>query len=186
MIITTDNIREFRPIAQNIDDVARIEPYIREAELLNVLPVIGSAVYRFFDETDFTDGDSWIFATTDGKNIEVTREMYEAVINGGYYSGGCNSGHSMGLAAAISYYAYSRAIMNNQVNVTSFGVVRKRGEYSEPVDSAVLVQVSREAKKMGDEILREVVEQLSAYGLVCGCRTATQTGTLRKWQKIGK
>lgn len=183
MIITTDNIRQVRPIAENIDDVARIEPYIREAELLNVLPVIGAEVYQFLDETDFTTGDSWTFTKGDGIAVEVTRQQHDALIHGGYYTGSCASGHSMGLAAACSYYAYARAVMNNQVNVTSFGVVRKRGDFSEPVDAPTLVQVSREAKKIGDEILREVVEQLKAYGLACSCQAKEKV--MRKWVAIG-
>lgn len=183
MIITTDNIRQVRPIAENIDDVARIEPYIREAELLNVLPVIGAPVYQFLDETDFTTGESWGFTTPDGATVTINSKQYHDLINGGYYENSCNSGHSMGLAAACSYYAYSRAVMNNQVNVTSFGVVRKRGDFSEPVDASTLIQVSRDAKKIADEILREVVEQLKSYGLIGGCNTKKKV--LRKWIAIG-
>ncbi len=166
MITTVDYIRRVRPIAQNIDGLNRIEPYINEAESLNILPQIGAAVYRWLDETDFTGPGPWVFSVPDGRAVTITKEQHNALLFGGYYDGPCQSGHSMGLVAAASYYAYSRAVLDNQVNVTSFGVVKKRTEFSDPVDSSTLVQVSREAKKLGDEVTREVIEHLRALGLI--------------------
>lgn len=166
MITTVEYIRLVRPIAQNIDGLNRIEPYIREAEALNILPQIGAAVYRWLDETDFNGAGPWVFSAPDGRAVTITKEQHDAILFGGYYNGPCQSGHSMGLVAASSYYAYSRAVLDNQVNVTSFGVVKKRSEYSDPVDSSTLVQVSREAKKLGDEVTREVIEHLRSLGLV--------------------
>lgn len=169
MIATVDYIRRVRTIAQNIDGLNRIEPYIREAESLNILPQIGADVYRWLDETDFTGPGPWTFSTAAGRSVMVTQNDLEAILFGGYYDGPCESGHSMGLVAAASYYAYARAVLDNQVNVTSFGVVKKRTEFSDPVDSNTLIQVSREAKKLGDEVIREVVAHLRALGLLdCG------------------
>lgn len=169
MITTVEYIRRVRPIAQNIDGLNRIEPYIHEAESLNILPQIGAAVYRWLDETDFTGNGPWVFSAPDGRAVTITKEEINAILFGGYYHGECESGHSMGLVAAASYYAYSRAVLDNQVNVTSFGVVKKRTEFSDPVDSSTLVQVSREAKKLGDEVTREVIEHLRALGLINCC-----------------
>lgn len=166
MITSVDCMRRVRPIAQNIDGLNRIEPYIQEAEKLNILPQIGVSVYRWLDETDFSGNGPWTFVTTSGRQVIVTKNQYEAILFGGYYESDCESGHSMGLVAAASYYAYSRAVLDNQVNVTSFGVVRKRSEFSDPVDATTLIQVSREAKKLGDEVTREVVAMLKAMGIV--------------------
>lgn len=169
MITTVDYIRRVRPIAQNIDGLNRIEPYIREAEVLNILPQVGADVYRWLDETDFTGDGPWTFTNTSGRAVTITKEQHDALLFGGYYNAPCQSGHSMGLVAAASYYAYSRAVLDNQVNVTSFGVVIKRTEFSNPVDSSTLIQVSREAKKLGDEVAREVIAHLRALGLIeCG------------------
>lgn len=168
MITTVDYIRRVRPIAQNIDGINRIDPYIREAEVLNILPQIGAHIYRWLDETDFSGAGPWVFEDA-GRSVTVTKEQYDALLFGGYYDSPCNSGHSMGLVAAASYYAYSRAVLDNQVNVTSFGVVKKRTEFSDPVDSSTLIQVSREAKKLGDEVTREVIEHLRALGLINCC-----------------
>lgn len=170
MIATPDCIRRVRPIARNIDDLSRIEPYIYEAEQLNVLPQIGAAVYRWLDETDFEGDGPWAFTPANGQPVTITKQQHEAILFGGYYESDCYGGHSMGLVAACSYYAYSRAVLDNQTNVTSFGVVKKRSEYSEPVDSTTLLQVSREAKKLGEEVMRQVVEHLRALGLIECCK----------------
>lgn len=166
MITSVDCIRRVRPIAQNIDGINRIEPYIQEAEKLNILPQIGSSVYRWLDETDFNGNGPWPFITASGRQVLLTKEQCDAILFGGYYQSDCESGHSMGLVAAAAYYAYARAVLDNQVNVTSFGVVKKRTEFSEPVEATTLIQVSREAKKLGDEVTREVVAMLKSLGMI--------------------
>lgn len=186
MITTIDSIRRVRPVAQNIDDAARIEPYIREAELLNIAPQIGVDLYRWLDETDFSTAGPWTFAPGNRQPVTMDAETVRAILFGGYYGAGCGcrEGYSMGLTAAVAYYAYSRAVMNNQVNVTSFGVVRKRGDYSDPVDASTLVQVSREAYKLGEEITREVVEHLRSLGLLA-CAAGTDR-RVRRFMCIDK
>lgn len=54
MILNSNDIRNVRPIAENINDPARLEPYIREAETLRLVDAIGANLYRWLDETDFS------------------------------------------------------------------------------------------------------------------------------------
>lgn len=54
MILNSNDIRNVRPIAENINDPARLEPYIREAETLRLVDAIGAKLYRWLDETDFS------------------------------------------------------------------------------------------------------------------------------------
>lgn len=182
MIAKIDCIRRVRPIAQNIDGISRIEPYIREAEQLNILPQIGADVYRWFDETDFEAAGPWVYTTPAGRQVHVTKQLAEELLYGGYYAGACGSEHSMGLVAAAAYYAYARAVLDHQVNVTSFGVVKKRSEFSDPVDATTLIQVSREAKKLGDEVTREVIGHLKAVGIIASCAKPKR---LTKFRVIG-
>lgn len=53
MILNSNDLRNVRPIAENINDPARLEPYIREAETLRLVDAIGANLYRWLDETDF-------------------------------------------------------------------------------------------------------------------------------------
>lgn len=54
MILNFNDLRNVRPIAENINDPARLEPYIREAETLRLVDAIGANLYRWLDETDFS------------------------------------------------------------------------------------------------------------------------------------
>ena len=54
MILNCNDLRNVRPIAENINDPARLEPYIREAETLRLVDAIGANLYRWLDETDFS------------------------------------------------------------------------------------------------------------------------------------
>lgn len=54
MILNSNDLRNVRPIAENINDPARLEPYIREAETLRLVDAIGANLYRWLDETDFS------------------------------------------------------------------------------------------------------------------------------------
>lgn len=183
MITTVDAIRHVRPVAQNIDGASRIEPYIREAETLQILPSIGVEVYRWLDETDFSGDGPWTFIASDGRKAVLSKEQHEALLYGGYYRSEGGNGFSLGLAAAVSYYAYARAVLDNQVNVTAFGVVKKRSDFSEPVDAVTLTQVSRQALKLGDEALRGVVGHLQALGLTACAPVAKR---LVRYMSVGR
>ena len=54
MILNSNDLRNVRPIAENINDPARLEPYVREAETLRLVDAIGANLYRWLDETDFS------------------------------------------------------------------------------------------------------------------------------------
>lgn len=141
MIVKSDDIRAFRPVAQNIGSGARIEPYILEVETLHVLPTIGAALYKRIDQTPAD------FAT---------------LLSGGYYDS--DKRHFLGLVAAVSYLAYARVIRNQNVNLTAFGVVYKDGELSERADEATIARMSNEAQTIGERLLADCVEYLQFVG----------------------
>lgn len=152
MLITENDIRAIRPIANNLNAKDRLLPYIEEAENLFVIDTLGAANY---------------------KAISEDASKFDLVLNGGYYEKCGQTAHLVGLKAAIAYLAYSRFLLNQQVNVTSFGVVVKNGELSNPVDNKQVIYQSNQAKEIGLKYLNEVAEYLSI------CRTRKNT-----WPKI--
>lgn len=176
MILTTDELRKVRPIAENINDLSRLEPYVREAETLTIVDAIGADLYRWLDEnikgsTDLT------YVRPDGKSIELSPEEFLTIFNGGYYVSSCcdcrsNTRKTEGLNIAIAYLAYSRFIMNNGVNPTAYGVKFKDSDFSTSVEFAALNRASSEAKKLGEAYLTKEIEHLQALGLLgdCGCK----------------
>lgn len=192
MILNSNDIRNVRPIAENINDPARLEPYIREAETLRLVDAIGAKLYRWLDETDFSGpgpfqyGDVTITeglvpitkgrytaAMEDGYYDEpdfsgdrtITKDQYTAVMEGGYYDGG----RSEGLKVAIAYIAYSRFIVNNPINPTAFGVRYKEGEFSTRVEDNIIIRSSNEARNIGEAYLEKAINHLKALRLLTPC-----------------
>ena len=94
MILNYSDIRNVRPIAENINDPARLEPYIREAETLRLVDAIGANLYRWLDETDFSGPGPFQYGgvnITEGlvpitKNqVVATRDRYTADMEDRYY-----------------------------------------------------------------------------------------------------
>ena len=193
-IINPEDVRTVRPIAENILDVKRIQPYIREVETLDVMPAIGVSLYKQISLEDFQNdlqatGSAQI-ATNSGKIITITVDEWGKMMNGDYFtcnntSCSCGSGekYSAGLISAISYLAYARMLPNQPLNVTAFGVVQKTTTLSEPVDEKTLFRAANEARKIGLEYLKQAVEHLTCAGLIDN-RTR-KTKSYKKFKAIG-
>ena len=94
MILNSNDIRNVRPIAENINDPARLEPYIREAETLRLVDAIGANLYRWLDETDFSGPGPFQYGgvtITEGlvpitkSRVATTRDRYTAAMEDGHY-----------------------------------------------------------------------------------------------------
>lgn len=138
MIITSVNIRAVRPIAENVDDAKRLEPYIEECTNLYFIPAIGAAKF---------------------KEIEDDMSQFKLLLDGGYYDE--DKKHFAGLNQAMGYLVYSRIVRNNQVNTTAFGVVLKQGQFSEQADEETIIRISNDAEKIGMKYLQECVDYLN-------------------------
>lgn len=175
MIIKADDIRKIRPVADNIDDIKRIEPYIKDAEILDVLPVIGASLYKQLDELDLglLDNSGVSITNNQGEQINVDNKLYTDLLNGCYYECSdcaCNEDklrHSEGLISTIAYLAYSRLLPNHPINVTAFSVVYKHGEFSDKVDETALIRATNQAKNIGKEYLRQCIDYMKCMNLIC-------------------
>ena len=94
MILNSNDIRNVRPIAENINDPARLEPYIREAETLRLVDAIGAKLYRWLDETDFSGPGPFHYGDvtiTEGlvpiteDRVLPTEDQYTAAMEDRYY-----------------------------------------------------------------------------------------------------
>jgi len=189
-IIAPEDIRNVRPIAENIVDYKRIAPYIREVETLDVMPAIGVNLYKQISEEDFSKTittNGIIPITTNSGTVIMTDEQWLKFKEGDYYTCDCGSDdlrHSAGLIAAISYLAYARMLLNQPLNVTAFSVVYKKTALSEPVDEKTLFRAANEARKIGLEYLRQSVDHLRCEGFIDDCKKR-ETKRYRKFKAIG-
>ena len=147
-IVTWEDIQENKSIAIKLAET-RVVPFIEETERMRIIPVIGFKLYQ-----NLVDWDT--LAPVDKL---ITDEQYAILVNGGGYDTGTeniNRNHyNGGLKRAIIYLTYSRLILQNQVNVTAFGVVSKLSDLSAPVDTETLVRTSNANKMIGEEILAQ-------------------------------
>lgn len=168
MILNPDDIRQVRPIAENLHDTARLMPYIHEAENLRLIDAIGADLYRWLDSINRHSEDP----VPPFHGIEVERSDIKALFEGGYYQGcGCvEIEHNPGLIEAIAYIAYARFLGNNQINATAFGVVTKMGEFSSSTADASVVRAQNEARMIGEAYLKKAIAHLGALGLLDCCK----------------
>jgi hypothetical protein len=148
-VITIDNIREFRPIARQITP-DRILPYIQEAQQLDLKRLLGDALFLDF-LTKFDD-------STQG----ATYTAYQNLLNGVNYTYGGNTIEHPGLIGYMAYSTLARFFANNQVNATSFGIVQKNWEGSEPVSGEVLRSTITELRSNALALRSDIEKFLSS------------------------
>ena len=159
MLITTNDIRKHRPIADNIDDQRRLAMYIEEAEKIDIIPVIGAELYKDCNEHP---------------------DEHEILLNGGYYNDNIN--YFAGLKAAICLLAYARFLPNNNINITPFGVKEKISLDSNEVSDKSLFRQINEARNTGLAYLQQVLDYIQFNQGRCGRDIKIKT----KFKAIGK
>lgn len=162
MLITVDDIRKIRQIAKNIDQ-ERVNIYIREAEMLDLMPRIGAEFYQKLSNLGpivlekcrktLQTEDGEIIATENEYDLPINEWKF---LNGGYYLT-CDGEkrHCEGIRTALCYYAYARFIRSHSLQTTPFGVVTKTGDESSSVDMHTVAAMSSEARKIADEYLSQ-------------------------------
>lgn len=137
MIITPNDIRQVRPLAENINDSKRLVPYIEECEKSVLLPALGAKLY---------------------KELQANPKPanFNDIMNGGYYDD--DTKYHAGLKEAMGYLVYSRFVRNQNVNATAFGVVVKNGQFSEVADEKTIIRTSNDAEKLGLNYLQQTID----------------------------
>lgn len=137
MLVTPNDIRKHRPVADNLDDARRLETYIAEVENLTVIPALGAELYS---------------------DVDQNPQSHQLLLSGGFYADGKR--HFAGLKAAVSLLAYARFVLNNNINVTPFGVREKVALDSDPVTDKSLIRHANEAENTGLAYLNQCLDYL--------------------------
>jgi hypothetical protein len=134
-VITLEDLREIRPLSEQIT-TQRVNPYIYEAQLLDVSPVLGELF--FFD-----------FVTNFDVPAAGSYAVYQELLNGKQYAYSGQQYYYPGLRYAFSYFALARLYSSHAISVDRFGITRKKSDESEPVDPKVLAAEIAELKSLG-------------------------------------
>lgn len=142
-LITLSDIQAIRQITSNIDDVQSIDPYIIEAQNVDLRRLLG---LKFFN-----------VLMNELKQADPPQRAKD-ILNGCTYTLEDGTEISFaGIKPLIAYYAYARAIPQLGRRVTRFGAVQKVTPFSEPVQSkdiaAMVIDAKSNAKVYEEDLL---------------------------------
>lgn len=142
LLVTIEDFSQFRAITANLDSIKRLDPYIQEAQILDLKPLLGSALY-------------WDFMKNE------TEDKYALLINGKEYTDPSGRPEYMpGVKPIVCYFAYARFVMANNVTSTPFGMVNKKNDYSDQVQEKTLARLAQEARSTATAYWEEVRKYL--------------------------
>lgn len=117
ILISQEDLKVYRPTAEL--DEGRIIPYIKEAQINDLKPVLNNAFYYDF-MLKFDD-------TTQG----ATYTAYNELLIGKVWTYNAQSEWFSGIIPMMCYYSLARFVQNNPFHVTRSGIVRKNITQSE-------------------------------------------------------
>lgn len=137
-LITYNEVFELtRKMSAHIDK-DKIDSFIREAENMDVKPVIG---------------DELMIA------IKHRPVSFVALLNGGVYIRPDGNTKSFeGLKSALAYFTYARFVRNNDGHVTRSGFTVKDNEHSVRASEVEKERTYNDARAIGERYLRECME----------------------------
>lgn len=149
LLITINDIKEYSPMAE-LSSI-RVDSHIREAQMNDLKPFLGEPLYRdLITNTDTTANQELLKGKT-YKGIEGYNIDYN------------------GLIPILVYYSLARIVANNQINITSYGVVRKKVDESDAVDAASLRFYITEKRSIATRYQKEahdfLVQNIATYPL---------------------
>ena len=105
-LLALTDFQDIKEMSVNIND-ARILPYVREAQRIDIVKFLGRALY--FDWMEDQTGGTWV------------ADNYQELFDGASYSDGSNTVQCHGLKLTLLYYSYARFIKDQDINITSYG-----------------------------------------------------------------
>lgn len=147
-LITIDDLLKIRPLAKGISQ-SRIDPYIDEAQEIDLLNVLGEALYYDFMTRYDQVGDGMY-------------QKYQDLLNGKVYTppGATYSFEYTGIRTMLSYFMLARLVSDQAINVTRYGLVTKEVDESTQVDVKALDRYVQTIRSVGINYQTRVIKFL--------------------------
>jgi len=166
LLISVSDIKKYKAIADLHPD--RIDPYIREVQVINLRPLLNDALYYdFLNKYDDSGDDMYT--------------NYQKLLNGDTYTYSGQTVEYLGLKPMLVYYTLARFVVNNQVNLTGYGVVYKRSDESDRLDADSIGMLRQQFREIALSYQNDVTQYLTEksttfplYGTLA--QTPTKTG----------
>lgn len=149
--VTKADFVNFREMSQNITE-AKLDIFIREAQLIEARSFLGEGLYlalqedfddtlKTFNEQRFTDLMYGVDSYTNYAGVEVRFNGY---------------------ANAIVYWSFGRFLLQQQMNVSRFGVESVQNEISEDITGGSLRTKSKESLSVAIQYQKDCLQFLES------------------------
>jgi len=115
-LITYSDFANYRAISANIDSTKRLDPYIEEAQIFDLKPVLDCQDKEFLAEI------------IEGKEDTPYKELIVYI------------------KPVLVYYTYARFLATHDVMATAHGIVVKINEFSEPISEKTRARLINQAE----------------------------------------
>jgi hypothetical protein len=129
MLITLADFTPYVDITSNIDVVRNLEPYILQAQICDLKPLLGEIFYQDL-VTNFASAN------------------YQDLLNGKTYIIPNSGNYPIkfeGIKPILCYFAYARYIKRAGFKHTMTGLVAKNTPYSDPIEQNTLLRIANES-----------------------------------------
>ena len=126
-LVIYSDFAAYREISVNVDSAKRIDPYVVEAQELDLRPFLGDVFYQ---------------------EILSSPSTYATLLDGGTYAYGDYNYTFKGLKAALVYLSYARFVNNDDVKSTPAGLKRKITNESEFLSEKTLARIVANAREI--------------------------------------
>jgi hypothetical protein len=149
LFVTVADFSSFREISKNITD-EKVEIFIRESQLIEIRGFLGGELYTAmqldFDETTPTFPDQ--LYTDLWYGVDYTYQSKEIRFNG--------------YANSLVYFAYGRFLLQQQLNVSRFGLESLQDTISEDITTAQIRTKAKESLSVAIQYQQDTLAYLKA------------------------
>lgn len=167
LLVSPKDFAQYKNISVNTNTTKDLEPYILEAQRIDIEPFLGSALYYDLINTypypNVTGAEAQ--AAYDDAILagETPPVNYTPLVNGETYINDCGDTAAFyGLKLPIIYFAYARYIRNLPNRVVRHGIVKQSSTYSEPLNDGQIQKLENESKSIALKYLKDTHEYLCA------------------------
>lgn len=146
LLITISDFAGYPAISSNTNVVKKLNPYIGEAQVLDLLPILGQELYWDLI-ADFEASPSLV--------------NYSDLFNGSEYTINGVTYKHQGLKPALCYFTYARYRMNANEEETASGLVTKNNPYSEPASEKSISRRVDQARSAAFAYMEPVIKFLN-------------------------
>jgi hypothetical protein len=166
-LISIEDFTDYPAICANVNVAKKFNPYVSEAQMLDLLPALGQELYWDL-VTDFEASPSL--------------SVYGDLFNGSEYTVDGITYKHLGLKPVLIYFTYARYRMNAQEEETATGLVVKNNPYSEPASEKSVARRVDQARSAAFAYMVPVIKFLndnsSDYPLwISECKQSTKRST---------